>query len=49
MRPYICGNLCDCCDLFGAPVDAITYYTDEEARLLSQVSINVFLLTFVKY
>ncbi|KAK7863628.1 hypothetical protein R5R35_006165 [Gryllus longicercus] len=34
MRPYACGNACGCCDIFGCPtVDAIEYYTEEEARL----------------
>ncbi|PSN32304.1 CSC1-like protein 2 [Blattella germanica] len=38
MRPYACGNVCGCCDLFGCPtVDAIEYYAEEEARLRSQV------------
>jgi len=38
MRPYACGNICGCCDLFGCPtVDAIEYYAEEEARLRNQV------------
>lgn len=38
MRPYACGNICGCCDLFGCPtVDAIEYYAEEETRLRNQV------------
>ncbi|PNF17520.1 hypothetical protein B7P43_G16939 [Cryptotermes secundus] len=38
MRPYACGNICGVCDVFGCPtVDAIEYYTEEEARLRNQV------------
>lgn len=38
MRPYACGNICGCCDLFGCPtVDAIEYYAEEETRLGNQV------------
>ncbi|XP_075213125.1 transmembrane protein 63 isoform X2 [Lycorma delicatula] len=40
MRPYICGNLCGCCNLFGSPVDAITYYTEEESKLHAQVEME---------
>lgn len=41
LRPYVCGNLCGCCNLFGAPVDAVNFYTDEENRLLAQVSESI--------
>ncbi|KAG8234191.1 hypothetical protein J437_LFUL007351 [Ladona fulva] len=38
MRPYACGNVCFCCDMFGCPkVDAIDYYTEEEERLTGLV------------
>lgn len=41
MRPYLCGNVCSCCDMFGcSTVDAIDYYTDEESRLQAQVCSN---------
>ncbi|XP_046401066.1 calcium permeable stress-gated cation channel 1 isoform X1 [Ischnura elegans] len=34
MRPYACGNICFCCDMFGCPkVDAIDYYSEEEQKL----------------
>ena len=40
MRPYYCGNVCSCCDMFGcATVDAIDYYTEEENRLQALVCI----------
>ncbi|KAK8732316.1 hypothetical protein OTU49_007019 [Cherax quadricarinatus] len=38
MRPYRGGVICGCCDIFGCPtVDAIEYYTEEEARLANHV------------
>ncbi|KAG7159503.1 calcium permeable stress-gated cation channel 1-like isoform X2 [Homarus americanus] len=38
MRPYRCGVICGCCDIFGCPtVDAIEYYAEEEARLSNHV------------
>ncbi|KAL7646711.1 UNVERIFIED_CONTAM: hypothetical protein RMT77_001964 [Armadillidium vulgare] len=38
MRAYKCGVICGCCDIFGCPkVDAIEYYTQEEANLTSEV------------
>ncbi|KAG0717494.1 CSC1-like protein 2 [Chionoecetes opilio] len=38
MRPYKCGVICGCCDIFGCPtVDAIEYYGEEEIRLSSEV------------
>ncbi|KAK3886905.1 hypothetical protein Pcinc_008961 [Petrolisthes cinctipes] len=38
MRPYKCGVVCGCCDIFGCPtVDAIEFYSEEEARLALQV------------
>ncbi|XP_071521938.1 calcium permeable stress-gated cation channel 1 isoform X2 [Panulirus ornatus] len=38
IRPYNCGVICGCCDIFGCPtVDAIEYYTEEEARLSNEV------------
>lgn len=41
MRPYYCGNICSCCDMFGcATVDAIDYYTEEENRLQSLVDLE---------
>ncbi|XP_054283648.1 calcium permeable stress-gated cation channel 1-like isoform X1 [Macrosteles quadrilineatus] len=41
MRPYLCGNICSCCDMYGCPtVDAIDYYTDEESRLQAQVDLE---------
>ncbi|KAK7073225.1 Transmembrane protein 63C [Halocaridina rubra] len=41
MRPYKCGVVCGCCDIFGCPkVDAIEYYSEEEMRL-SQVVENL--------
>ncbi|XP_046676490.1 calcium permeable stress-gated cation channel 1 [Homalodisca vitripennis] len=41
MRPYLCGNICACCDMYGCPtVDAIDYYTDEESRLQAQVDLE---------
>ncbi|XP_076068118.1 transmembrane protein 63 isoform X3 [Oratosquilla oratoria] len=38
MRPYRCGVICGCCDIFGCPkVDAIQFYSDEERRLTHEV------------
>ncbi|XP_068239271.1 calcium permeable stress-gated cation channel 1 isoform X1 [Palaemon carinicauda] len=38
MRPYKCGVICGCCDIFGCPkVDAIEYYLEEENRLSQEV------------
>ncbi|KAF2360557.1 Calcium permeable stress-gated cation channel 1 N-terminal transmembrane domain [Trinorchestia longiramus] len=38
MRPYKCGVICGCCDIFGCPkVDAHEYYTQLESCLASRV------------
>ncbi|XP_045122158.1 CSC1-like protein 2 isoform X8 [Portunus trituberculatus] len=38
MRPYKCGVICGCCDIFGCPtVDAIEFYSEEEMRLSGEV------------
>ncbi|XP_050732954.1 calcium permeable stress-gated cation channel 1-like isoform X5 [Eriocheir sinensis] len=38
MRPYKCGVICGCCDIFGCPtVDAIEFYSEEENRLAGEV------------
>ncbi|CAL4071629.1 unnamed protein product, partial [Meganyctiphanes norvegica] len=38
MRPYKCGVICGCCDIFGCPkVDAIEFYAEEENRLNNEV------------
>lgn len=38
MRPYKCGVICGCCDIFGCPtVDAIEFYSEEEIRLSGEV------------
>ncbi|KAK8396634.1 hypothetical protein O3P69_004961 [Scylla paramamosain] len=38
MRPYKCGVICGCCDIFGCPtVDAIEFYGEEEMRLSGEV------------
>ncbi|KAF4525455.1 hypothetical protein B566_EDAN004867 [Ephemera danica] len=38
MRPYVCGNSCCCCDIFGfAKIDAKEYYKEEEQRLSTQL------------
>ncbi|XP_047108351.1 calcium permeable stress-gated cation channel 1 [Schistocerca piceifrons] len=36
MRPYACGSIC-CCDSCCPPVDALEYYTEEEANLREKV------------
>ncbi|KAK3881006.1 hypothetical protein Pcinc_014521 [Petrolisthes cinctipes] len=38
VRPYRCGNVCRCCSVCGCPaVDAIEFYTEEEANLCEEV------------
>ena len=39
VRPYVCGNLCVCCDCCcrNSQLDASEYYTSEERRLAALV------------
>lgn len=38
MKPFRCGNLCSCCNVFDCPsVDALEYYVEEEHRLREKV------------
>lgn len=49
VRPFVCGNLCSCCDpcCCKSPLDASEYYTTEERRLAALVETEK--LKVIKY